>query len=610
MIVPMRMVTVICRQRDASSTLGQLRELGVLHLLPHQLRPSAELDAVQKQRERVAAALALLPPAGESAPESADLDAIVAEVHRLGGERAAVEQTLAELAAERAQVLPFGDFEPAAAKELAAHGVVLTFYLLTGKGELPPAPAGFALQVLARTATTTAVVVVGPHSPALTHPTMVVREVPLPARSLSAIERELAAASVRKVAIAARLDALAARRGALASHLRGLDEEIEMLQARAGMHEEPDLAWLGGACPIDALPQVEAEAARRGWALAVREPGPDEPVPTLLRSPRWVKQIHAVLQMLGITPGYAEPDSSALFLVFLVLFAAMLIGDAGYGTLLLVAALLLARGRPAAQPLLLLRTIAIATIGWGAITCTWFALPTSALPEFLEYLRLPWLTGPDPLTASRHVMLLCFFLGALHLTVAHAWAALRSWTSLTALAQLGWIACTWFMFAIARYMVLGDDMPSSMWSVLIAGVALIVLFMTPVAKLQDEWFNHVMLPLSLVSNFVDVVSYLRLFAVGTAGVAVASSFNDMAAKAAVGGGFGYVVAALIALFGHGLNLALCAMGVLVHGVRLNTLEFSAHMGLQWSGFAYRPFARALTAPTPPTEPDRNPTSEA
>lgn len=242
----------------------------------------------------------------------------------------------------------------------------------------------------------------------------------------------------------------------------------------------------------------------------------------------------------------------------------------------------------------LLRTIAVATIAWGAATGTWFAIPS--LWAALDAPRIEWLTGPDPLTAKNHVMLLCFFLGALHLTLAHGWAALRSIKSLAALAQVGWIACTWFMFAIANQMVLGDTMPSVMWTVLLVGVALIVLFMTPLGKLKEEWFNHVMLPLSLVSNFVDVVSYLRLFAVGVAGFEVAKAFNHMAAEAASGGGFGLVVAALIAVFGHSLNLALCAMGVLVHGVRLNTLEFSAHLGLQWNGVSYRPFARRIAAP--------------
>ena len=83
-----------------------------------------------------------------------------------------------------------------------------------------------------------------------------------------------------------------------------------------------------------------------------------------------------------------------------------------------------------------------------------------------------------------------------------------------------------------------------------------------------------MFPLTLIGNFVDVVSYVRLFAVGAASLAVASSFNAMALDLGASGPLAGLGAALVLFFGHGLNLLLAMMGVLVHGVRLNTLEFA------------------------------------
>jgi V/A-type H+-transporting ATPase subunit I len=82
-----------------------------------------------------------------------------------------------------------------------------------------------------------------------------------------------------------------------------------------------------------------------------------------------------------------------------------------------------------------------------------------------------------------------------------------------------------------------------------------------------------------------------LFAVGTAGYAVASSFNKMILGGGVEGVLAGLLAALLLFLGHALNLILCAMGVLVHGVRLNTLEFSSHIGMAWTGLPYRPFQR-------------------
>ena len=98
-------------------------------------------------------------------------------------------------------------------------------------------------------------------------------------------------------------------------------------------------------------------------------------------------------------------------------------------------------------------------------------------------------------------------------------------------------------------------------------------------------------PFSVIGSFSDVLSYIRLFAVGMSGFYLASCFNNMGLEMMKGGAAGVVFGPLVLLAGHLLNIALCALGVLVHGVRLNTLEFSSHLGLRWSGFAFAPFAK-------------------
>jgi V/A-type H+-transporting ATPase subunit I len=537
---------------------------------------------------------AVAPASAPTSPPPIHASDVVVEVHRVLAAQQEVDQELAQLHAEHAAQAGFGDFDPDAARALGSHGVALRLYQFPSK-EAPAAPAGTSLQAVSSAGGTTCAVLVGPPEA-----TLAAREVPLPARSLAAIARALDAAQQRRSALAAELGALGAARGTVATRVKELEDELQLQQARAAMGSEQALAWITGFVPQDGVDGVLAAAARAGWAVSVCAPDAADVVPTKLQSKPWVRQVHAVLDMIGITPGYGEADVSALFLVFLVVFAAMLIGDAGYGALILFGVFLARRKwrHAPAPPFHLLRSVGVATVAWGVVTGTYFAIPT--VPAFLDVLRIEWLAGADKAATSKHVMLLCFALGAIHITIAHLWSAWRMGKSLAALAQLGWIASTWCMFCIARTMVLGDPFPAFMIPVTVAGVAAVVLFMTPVRQLKDEWFNHVMLPLSLVSNFVDVVSYLRLFAVGTAGVAVASSFNDMAARIGADGGFSVVLAALVAIFGHTLNLVLCAMGVLVHGVRLNTLEFSAHMGLQWSGVPYRPLQRRAVG-APPTD---------
>jgi V/A-type H+-transporting ATPase subunit I len=89
------------------------------------------------------------------------------------------------------------------------------------------------------------------------------------------------------------------------------------------------------------------------------------------------------------------------------------------------------------------------------------------------------------------------------------------------------------------------------------------------------------------------MSYIRLWAVSLAGAAIASTVNGFVGSIASSMMIflAIVLILLLCSVGHGLNLVLNVLSVLVHGIRLNTLEFSSHMGLSWSGFRYKPLAK-------------------
>jgi V/A-type H+-transporting ATPase subunit I len=137
--------------------------------------------------------------------------------------------------------------------------------------------------------------------------------------------------------------------------------------------------------------------------------------------------------------------------------------------------------------------------------------------------------------------------------------------------------------------VLGGAFPPVMAYVLGSGVVLIILSLI----LTREFFGLVTLVLDVINNFVDIISYVRLYAVGAASFAIANSFNTMAIDAL--GDKGVVVGGLIAAVaifgGHVLNIVLGGMAILVHGIRLNTLEFSGHAGVQWAGIPFKAFRK-------------------
>jgi len=112
------------------------------------------------------------------------------------------------------------------------------------------------------------------------------------------------------------------------------------------------------------------------------------------------------------------------------------------------------------------------------------------------------------------------------------------------------------------------------------------------ASILESCKNIISVLLGIVNIFSDIVSYIRLWAVGLAGAAIAQTVNQMAGPL-LGRAALFLAFILLIVFGHGLNMILDTLSVIVHGVRLNTLEFSSHLGMSWSGFKYEPFSETV-----------------
>jgi len=139
-------------------------------------------------------------------------------------------------------------------------------------------------------------------------------------------------------------------------------------------------------------------------------------------------------------------------------------------------------------------------------------------------------------------------------------------------------------------LVLNREIPAITLTLFIIGSGLVILFSHPKKNIfKGALLSLADLPLKVISSFSDVVSYLRLFAVGYATVAVAMAFNNMALASGINSIFSGIMAALILFLGHVLNILLALMAVIVHGIRLNMLEFSGHLDMEWSGIKYEPF---------------------
>jgi V/A-type H+-transporting ATPase subunit I len=286
--------------------------------------------------------------------------------------------------------------------------------------------------------------------------------------------------------------------------------------------------------------------------------------------------------MLGTVAGYREFDVSIPFMLALPIFAAMLIGDGGYGAVLFIGLLL---GYKKASSALgpnftqLLIMVGAVSLLWGFLCGSFFGFVLYKPPI------------PVNMTDQSRFMLMqiSFIMGAIHLSIAQLWQAFKIFPDLRFLNKVGWAIFVWGMLGVVQMFVLSAEMTwSTPWPyLLIAGTVLAILFNSP----SKNIFKMVLLgvanyPLSMLGAFSDIISYVRLMAVGLASSVLASSFNDLALNSG-----SWLIAAPTLIFGHSLNLGLAMIALFAHGVRLNMLEFSNNLGMQWIGYSYKPFSK-------------------
>jgi len=262
--------------------------------------------------------------------------------------------------------------------------------------------------------------------------------------------------------------------------------------------------------------------------------------------------------------------------------------------------------------------LGLSTMLWGTLTCTWCGLPAEQLPGWLQALSipvisnvyadklwaLPWTPEGVGLTTAQNLQIFCFSLALIQLSIAHIKEAVRHRASLKILGDIGSILQLVGIFYLVLSLVVNPEVftfslvlagiPIGTVSIALIGVGFVMTFVfanyegSIVKSILESLVNIVSVLLGVVNVFSDIVSYIRLWAVGLAGAAISATVNELAGP--LFGNFLFMILAIVLLvFGHGLNMILNVLSVIVHGIRLNTLEFSSHLNMSWSGHKFKPF---------------------
>jgi V/A-type H+-transporting ATPase subunit I len=622
----------------------QLRELGVLHL-ERKTVSSDSLTKLLDQKTKGDTALGLLrsyePKKKAKGKKAIEQGASVTSLHNkpdtanefyssdsvnavappepvtrvlaLGEEKKSLQEQLISLAKERSRIEKWGNFDPKAFGEFAGKGYPLIPY------ELP-------VSSYESLGDDTKVIVLGKDKAGvrlLSVGAEINGETPftLSEMSLAEIDTLSAGIQTKLSGIEQQFTVLAETvSGSIAAEQNVIRQQIEFETARGGMEvledvpAETTVSWITGFMPADDLGLLKRAAAENGWAFIADDPGPDDDVPTKLKNNKFASLIYPLTDFLEVVPGYREVDISPYFMLFFCIFFGMIFGDAAYGAILLIAGIIgiiktAKKGVPAALKLLLL--LGLSNFIWGVLTCTWFGVDTTLLPNFLKQISLPListaalqgkvsaieLTRADGLV-QQNLMIFCFSLALVQLSIGHILAIIRT-RSLKMLGDIGSIAMLLGMYFIILSLIASNEynkIPMSMPMVYVFAGGFVLNFIfanydgSIGRSILESCKNIISVILGIANVFSDIMSYIRLWAVGLAGGAIAATIDSMAGPM-LGHFIFFIFGVVLLVFGHGLNLVLNVLSVLVHGVRLNTLEFSGHAGLTWAGNAYKPFAK-------------------
>ncbi len=619
MIVKMHKAYIVARKSEREKLLDVLREAGLIHITPvapdsviHDAELSEKINAVSRAIQILSN---IIPTGGQKI----DIEPIEAakEVLEIQRRSAELRNRLGILHRQLDKLKMWGDVTIEQFKALKEAGIEILFFSIS-KDKIAKIEAE-CVEVVGEISRSQKIVAIISRNSQLKLPEEA-KQIPLPQRDAPSIRKEAKEIDAKLREDAERLSQLAYMKPKLEQTLAELQEQNEYVMALKSGYEADELFAVQGWVPAKQSSQIELHLSEANIdaAVTISELTEDDNPPTLIEYPRWVKPIAGLFEILGTLPGYREIDLSAFFMIAIPLFAAMLIGDAGYGLIFTAIPLMFYRKLVAAagkEKTHLLLIVGITTIVWGILSANFFGITPATLANIGGYKTIEQMQAGNAAIAKigtamikaaplwnandeqlRTLLIkLSLLVGCIHLSLARIIKAIAIMPDIRSLAEIGWAVFLWAMLGIIWLLFFGstETMPVSTKTIingLIAGGILIVLFTAPnknPVKMIAMGIASSLLP--ALGAFSDTMSYIRLMAVGLATYYIASAFNGLGVTIAHSAT--WILAIPILIFGHGLNMGLTVVAIFAHGVRLNMLEFSNNVGVQWSGYPFKAFRR-------------------
>lgn len=604
MITKMKKLTFLVYHKEYEQFLQQIRELGAVHIVEKQLgEMDDKLQYFMQKRSLYKSVLQNMFLLADKAPEkkvhaSLATDDLMKQYENLQAKIQDLLQQLPQISKEMAQLDMWGDFDWNSITRLEEAGLFVRFYSCSEK-EFDEAWVNEHNAM-----------VINERGGQLYFITVTSQEVELDREPLHLPNESL---SQLKGKLVKTEDKLAQAREELKSFCKTyyrtmeagslqLEGDIELLKVKRNSEEMADgvVVLLEGWIPEDKESEVVSLLESSGVYYEMRNATREDNAPIKLKNNAYTRMYEVLTQMYGM-PDYAEFDPTPILAPFFSLFFAFCMGDAGYGLALIALGFILKKklSKSLRGMMNLVITLGIFTTVFGMILGTFFgvSLVELNLPSELKEFMIVGKIGD---TSYDKQMLLALIIGVVHISIAMLVKAIGQTVRFgfkESLSAWGWLLLVVGFIttgSLSFFKVISEDV--STWAfILIGGIASIGIYL--LNNIHRNVFVNIGAGVWDTYNMAtglmgDVLSYIRLYALGLAGGMLGGVFNQLAfmVNDAAGPAIGWLFCGLILIFGHTLNIAMSCLSAFVHPLRLTFVEYFKNSGYEGKGEAYKPFA--------------------
>ena len=584
MITKMKKYTFLVFHRDYEAFLEQLRSLGVVHITEKAsgTAEDATLQSLLQQADRLRKTIA------QGAPD------------QLLQEKANVESRIAATEKEAQAMAVWGDFSAKSIEKLQQAGYSLRFFVCPQK----KFDAEWGTEVAVEKGQVYFVVVEKAGEEAalseelLAHAT----ELTISKKSSSALLQDVEGLKGLLAAQNARIELwqkeqLPAMEQEYKETLQQIDWQRVTLNTDTVA--EGALKVVEGFCPIDQTAALDTMLHEQDIYFQAEDPTEEDNTPIKLRNNWFTRMFECFTGMYGM-PTYGEFDPTPILAPFYLLFFAMCMGDAGYGLVLIAFGLLVHYKKlnismfEGLGPII--TTLGVGTAVVGLFLGTFFGIPLAQVEWYPEVLKSVIIQGKVMGYDAQMVLAIC--IGVFHICLAMVVKAIcytKRFGFKENISTWGWLLLVvGGLSALILLMLFNAPAEVTKWTLIgIAGVSALGIYIfnkpgrNPLLNIGAGLWDTYNMATGLLG---DVLSYVRLYALGLAGGMLGGAFNDLDLMVlGENPTWQWVGFVLILLIGHVLNVAMSALGAFVHPLRLTFVEYFKNSGYEGKGVAYQPF---------------------